>query len=245
MHPLTWWLASIFGAVSIVRSNSAVVAMLMVAIAAVLVKRFSQNAPWANGFWFSLKLGLWILLIRLLAGILIGTPDFGKVLFTLPQLLLPDWMAGIRIGGAVSQERLQSSLHEGIIIVAIIAMFGAATSLTSPHKLLRVIPVSIYEVSVALVIAASILPQLVVSFQRIRSAQSMRGGASPRVDRVLIPLLEECLSRSVELAAAMDSRGYGSSPLRSKYKKITWSSKDLMVLSMAFCAVFLIPVVTP
>lgn len=241
MHPMTWWLASIAGAIAVVRSDSALVATLLVIVSAVLVKQLAQDAPWANGFSFALKFGVWILFIRLIAGVLIGTPDFGRTLFTLPQVHLPNWLAGIRIGGAVSQDRLLSSLHEGILIVSILALFGAATSLTSPHRLLRVAPMFIYEISIAIVIAAALLPQLVISFHRIRRAQLMRSNSRPKIIATVIPLLEESLARSLDLAAAMDSRGFGHSPVRSKYKKIRWSAGDLAVISLALTAAIALP----
>jgi energy-coupling factor transporter transmembrane protein EcfT len=145
-------------------------------------------------------------------------------------------MPGIRIGGAVTFERLSSAITEGILICAIIVIFGAATSLTSPHKLLRVLPVYIYEFGISIVIATSVLPQLVTSLARIRQAQklrgqSLRGFTSWR--RVAIPLLEESLARSLDLAAAMDSRGYGLNKKRSKYRPIKWRGMDSLVVSTA------------
>jgi energy-coupling factor transporter transmembrane protein EcfT len=145
-------------------------------------------------------------------------------------------MPGIRIGGAVTWERLSSSLVEGLLICAIIVVFGAAASLTSPHRLLRVLPVHIYEFAVAVVIATSVLPQLVGSVKRIRMAQRLRGQSTRGFTswkRVAIPLLEESLARSLDLAAAMDSRGYGVSKKRSRYRPISWHLKDSLVVISA------------
>jgi len=142
-------------------------------------------------------------------------------------------MPGIRIGGAVTSERLMSALSEGVIICAIIIIFGAAASLTSPHRLLRVLPIYMYEFGVSVVIATSVVPQLVTSVARIRQAQRLRGQntkglASYR--RVAIPLLEEALARSLDLAAAMDARGYGVSRKRSRYRPINWRALDSAVV---------------
>jgi energy-coupling factor transporter transmembrane protein EcfT len=142
-------------------------------------------------------------------------------------------MPGIRIGGTVTWERLSSSLVEGLLICSIIVIFGAAASLTSPHRLLRVLPVYIYEFAVAVVIAASVLPQLVGSVKRIRMAQRLRGQNTRGFTswkRVAIPLLEESLARSLDLAAAMDSRGYGFSKKRSRYRPISWRLKDSLIV---------------
>ena len=56
------------------------------------------------------------------------------------------------------------------------------------------------------------LPQLADSFRRVRAAQTLRGGDSGRVRglrRLLVPVLEDSLERSLALAAGMDTRGYG------------------------------------
>jgi energy-coupling factor transporter transmembrane protein EcfT len=147
-------------------------------------------------------------------------------------------MPGIRIGGVVTWERFSSSLTEGLVICSIIVIFGAAASLTSPHRLLRVLPVYVYEFGVAVVIATSVLPQIVTSVKRIRMAQRLRGQSIKGFTswkRVAIPLLEESLARSLDLAAAMDSRGYGVSKKRSRYRPISWNMKDSLVVASALC----------
>lgn len=200
------------------------------AAAAILVWRFAAAAPWAKSFWFSLKIGVFILIIRTIVGVLIGVPIPGTKLATLPIVPLPHWLAGIRIGGVITQERLLSSIHEGLIIIAVITLFGAAVSLTSPHKLLRVTPVAIYEFGVATVIATSALPNLVQSVSRIRRARALRGDEKPSWRSIALPLLEDSLSRSLELAAAMDARGFGVSRKRSRYRPITWHGVDSAIV---------------
>jgi energy-coupling factor transport system permease protein len=244
-HPLTWWIWSIALAIAIVRTDNAFVALGVVGVAALIVKSFAEDAPWANSFWWSIKLGIWIVCIRTIIAVLIGVPIPGTTLVTLPILPLPDWIAGIRIGGTITLERISSSVHEGVIIASVIALFGAATSLTSPHRLLRVTPVFIYEVGVALVIATSVLPQLVASIGRIRRAHTLRGDESPSWRKIAIPLLEDALARSLDLAASMDSRGYGSSKKRSRYRPTRWSRSDSLIASGAIVTIFLLPLVAP
>lgn len=231
LHPLTWWLWSIAVIVTVIRADSAVYATLVIAVAAILVRKLAGNFPWSKSFWFSLRLGFFILVVRAVTGVLIGVPIPGTKIFELPILPLPNWMAGIRIGGVVTLERLTASLHEGLIITAVIALFGAAVSLTSPHKMLRVLPVMIYEFGVALVIATSSLPQLVASYSRIKRARILRGDEKPKFKSIALPLLEEALSKSLDLAAAMDSRGYGVNRSRSRYRPIPWRVADTAIFA--------------
>jgi energy-coupling factor transport system permease protein len=236
LHPLTWWIWAIGLAIAVIRFDSTVFTICCVGAVAVVVFVNRENAPWGKSFNWTLKLSVWILLVRTMIGVLIGVPIPGTTLFTVPRVPLPSWMPGIRIGGSVTYERLSSAVSEGILICAIIVIFGAAASLTSPHRLLRVLPVYIYEFGISIVIATSVLPQLVSSVARIRQAQklrgqSLRGFASWR--RVAIPLLEESLARSLDLAAAMDSRGYGVSKKRSRYRPIKWKTADAVVIFTA------------
>ena len=239
LHPLTWWIWSLLIVGAVVVTNNAWVAGVAIAVAAISVLKFAEKAPWSKSFWFSLKLGAFILVIRTVVGVLIGVPIPGTPLFSIPILPLPSWIAGIRVGGVVTQERLLSSIHEGLIIITVIALFGAAVSLTSPHKLLRVTPIVIYEFGVATVIATSALPPLVLSASRIRRARALRGDEKPSWRSIAIPLLEDSLSRSLELAAAMDSRGYGISRKRSRYRPIPWQQIDSLVVTSALVAVAL------
>jgi energy-coupling factor transporter transmembrane protein EcfT len=140
-------------------------------------------------------------------------------------------MPGIRLGGAVTLERLSSSLHEGLILATVIALFGAATSLTSPHKVLRTLPFFIYEIGITLVIATSLFPQLAQSARRIRLAQQLRGHEKVSWRGLALPLLEESLSRSLQLAASMDSRGFGVSRKRSRYRPEKWQISDSAVVA--------------
>ena len=221
---------------SVIRVDNAIFSITCVGVVAVAVFTFRENVPWAKSFDWTLKLSAWILIVRTLIGITIGVPIPGTEIFRVPIVPLPSWMPGIRIGGSVTLERLTSSVTEGLLICSIIVIFGAAASLTSPHRLLRVLPVYIYEFAVAVVIATSVLPQLVGSVKRIRMAQRLRGQSTKGFTswkRVAIPLLEESLARSLDLAAAMDSRGYGVSKKRSRYRPIAWRLKDSLVVVSA------------
>ena len=240
LHPLTWWIWAGLLAIAIVRFQSTVLTLLGVGAVAGLVFWLREDAPWGKSFSWTLKLSLWILFVRTSIGILIGVPIPGTTLFTLPIIELPNWMPGIRIGGAVTSERLSSAMSEGILICAIILIFGAAASLTSPHRLLRILPVYVYEFGVSVVIATSALPQLVTSVSRIRQAQMLRGQSLRGFrswKRIAIPLLEESLARSLDLAAAMDSRGYGISRKRSRYRPIKWRYTDYLVILSAISVV--------
>ncbi len=231
-HPLTFWALFSSLTVGVIAADNVLLAFAAVGGAALIVKFFKQDGPWRMSFQWSLLAGLVLLSIRAVTGILIGVPRIGEVLFTLPRISLPSWLPGIRVGGDVTWERLSSSLHEGVIIAAVIALFGAANSVTSPHKLLRILPSRIYQLGVTLTIATSVFPQLISSISRIRQAQYLRSGSKPGISRIAIPLLEESLARAVYLAEAMEARGFGQSKSQSRYRPINYAPRDLLWISI-------------
>jgi energy-coupling factor transporter transmembrane protein EcfT len=230
-HPMTFWALFTAIAVAVVASDSALVALCALGGSALLVHFLRSDGPWGKSFQWSIIAGLYLLVIRAITGILIGVPRPGTTLFEIPRISLPSWLPGIRIGGDVTLERLSSALHEGFIIATVIALFGAANSLTSPRKLLRVLPARIYQLSVTLIIATSVFPQLITSIKRIRDAQFLRSGKRPPVASIALPLLEESLGRAVHLAESMEARGYGQSPQQSRYRPVKYSPRDLTIIA--------------
>lgn len=215
---------------------------LVVALTTLIVAKYKSDGPWADSYKWALKLAAIVIGIRVLIGVIIGVPVPGTVLFNLPLIPLPHWMAGITLGGAVTWERISSTILESFGIASIIALFGAATALTNPRALLRAVPPIFYEVAMVLVIATTLTPQLVSNLKRIRVAQKLRGVSTNRFlswRQIAMPLLEDSLARALDLAAAMDSRGYGVSRKRSKYRPHKFLLKDALVVasSLAFLAV--------
>jgi energy-coupling factor transporter transmembrane protein EcfT len=231
---MTFWALFTAIAIAVVASDSVLVALLALGGSALLVYFLHDAGPWGKSYQWSLFAGLYLLSIRAITGILIGVPRPGITLFEVPRISLPSWLPGIRIGGAVTLERLTSALHEGLIIATVIALFGAANSLTSPRKLLRVLPARVYQISVTLIIATSVFPQLITSIKRIRDAQFLRSGKRPRISSIALPLLEESLGRAVHLAESMEARGYGQSQKQSRYRPIKYSLKDFAIIASGF-----------
>lgn len=216
----------------------------MIALVALLVYRYRSDGPWRDSFSWALKLALAVILFRVFIGIIIGVPVPGYTLFNLPTVPLPSWMAGIRLGGAVTWERVSSTAIESLNIASIIAIFGAATALTNPRALLRSIPPIFYEVGMVLVISTTLTPQLVDNIKRIQIAQKMRGQSPKKFlawRQIAMPLLEDSLARALDLAAAMDARGYGISRRRSIYRAQRFTIYDALLIftSLTFLAVSL------
>jgi energy-coupling factor transport system permease protein len=153
-----------------------------------------------------------VLAVRMVLHVLLGGVSGPTVLVTLPEIPLPEWTKGIRLGGPVSAEGLAFALYQGLQLATLLCCVGAANALANAKRLLRSLPAALYEVSVAVVVALTVAPQLVASARSVRRARALRGDVVRGVKamRVLmVPVLEDAFERSLVLAAAMDSRGYG------------------------------------
>ena len=215
LHPIAWWIWALGLATAVSYTTNPVLLLLVLCVLAVVVANRRSDAPWARAFKYYLYLAFTVVVIRLIfRSVFAGVPDTRglTVLFRLPQVPLPSWAAGVQLGGPVTLEGTVSALYDGLRLGTLLCCLGAANTLANPKRALRVLPGALYELGVAVVVSLSVAPQLVESVQRVRRARKLRGGAPGRfhlLRSVAIPVLEDALERSIRLAAAMDSRGYG------------------------------------
>jgi energy-coupling factor transport system permease protein len=211
-HSGAWWLWALSLAAVASRTTNPLLLGLVIAVAGYVTVSCRQNTPWAASYGMFVRFGLIVLGIRVLFHLLLGGVTGPTVLFTLPRVDLPSWAQGIRLGGPVSLEGLVFALNNGLQLATLLGCVGAANALANPKRLLRSLPAALYEVSVAVVVAMTVAPQLAASARSIRRARALRGDV-PRgwraIRTLLVPVLEDALARSLALAAAMDSRGYG------------------------------------
>ncbi|WP_408996239.1 energy-coupling factor transporter transmembrane component T, partial [Streptomyces caniscabiei] len=213
VHPLAWWVWALGLGTAASRTTNPLLLALLVAVAGYVVATHRTDAPWARSYTAFVKLGLVVLGVRLVFAVVLGSPVPGThTLFTLPEVPLPAWAQGIRLGGRVTAEGFLFALYDGLRLATLLICVGAANALADPARLLKSLPGALYEAGVAVVVAMTFAPHLVADVQRLRAARRLRG----RPDRGLrgllhvgLPVLEGALERSVALAAAMDARGYG------------------------------------
>ena len=209
---MAWWAWAGCLAVAASRTTNPLLLGLIIAVAAFVVQLRRVPGPWSKAFTVFLVVGLTVIVLRVIMAALFAPTGAGPLLFTLPAANLPDWMAGVRIGGPVTGDSLLFAAYEGLRLTAILACLGAANALVMPSRLLRVVPAALYEIGVAVVIAMTVLPMLVADLGRVRDARRLRGRHTGRLraaGEMVLPVLNGALDRAVSLAAAMDSRGYG------------------------------------
>lgn len=212
LHPLAWWGWALGLLVAASRTTNPLLLGLIVAVLAVVVAARRPEATWSGAFPAALRLGLVVVIARTLMQVILGDPVGLHIAFTLPQVALPDFMAGVRLGGLVTWESVLVGVVEGLRLATMLACVGAANSLTPPSRLLRSVPAAIYELGVAVVVALTFAPHLLADARRVSTARRLRGHDEGRLAafaRSSGPVLDGGLERSIQLAAAMDSRGYG------------------------------------
>jgi energy-coupling factor transport system permease protein len=212
LHPVAWWVWALGLMVAASRTTDPILLLSILGVLVVVVEARRQAAAWAGAFAAALRLGGVVVILRTLLEVLLAAPMGIHAVITLPEVPLPSWMAGVRLGGLVTWESVVAGLLEGLRLAVIICCAGAANSLAAPSRLLRAVPAALYEVGVAVVVALTFAPNMLNDARRIRIARRLRGyeeSALMAFARSGGPVLEGGLERSIRLAEAMDSRGYG------------------------------------
>jgi energy-coupling factor transport system permease protein len=212
LHPLAWWVWALTLGAAALRTTNPVLLALLIASAWIVVAARRPHAPWARSFGAFLRFGIAIVVVRIVLQMLFGQRLPGHVLFTIPQRDLPSWAAGVTLGGPVTTEAIVAAFNEGLQLATLLVCVGAANSLASPYRVLRAVPSVLYELGVVVTVALSFAPQTVTTVAVVRDARRLRGRPSRGLRGLrgmAVPVLEGALERSLELAASMDSRGYG------------------------------------
>ncbi len=221
MHPVAWWGWAIGLAIAASLTTNPFLLALLTGVIVLVVLARRGSSPWARAFRIYAWLGAAVIGFRVIFHVLVGL-KYGEIrLFWLPTIGLPKWAAGIELGGPVYLEGLLAAVLLGARLAVLILAIGAANALANPKRLLRAFPRALTEIGTAVVVAVSVAPQLAESVQRVSRARALRG--EPMVGlralpRVAIPVLQDTLDRSLALASAMESRGYGGrQPQRSAW----------------------------
>ncbi|MBM4431626.1 MAG: energy-coupling factor transporter transmembrane protein EcfT, partial [Chloroflexi bacterium] len=170
----------------------------------------SRYNPQGQGWRTFLRLGLSVWLIALLFNLL--SAHAGRfVLFSLPQ----HWPV---IGGPITLEALLYGMASGANLFAILLVFATFNLGMETQRLLRWVPVGLFQAGLVVSIALAFVPQMMASASEIREAQRVRGvrfRSAREWIALFVPLLTTALERSLMLAESMEARGFGGVPAQS------------------------------
>lgn len=221
LHPIAWWLWAIGLVVAVDRTTNPLLLVLALAVLGFVVASRRGSAPWARAFRYYVMLAAVVIVFRVVFRTVFtsGVAPTDHILFRLPQIPMPHWYAGVQVGGPVSVEGTLSAVVDGLRLGTMLCCIGAANALANPKRALRVLPGALYELGMSVAVAVTLAPQLIESVQRVARARRLRGGRGHGLRALrgtAIPVLADALERSLMLAAAMDSRGYGRSGVASR-----------------------------
>lgn len=203
-HPVAMVLWVTAAAVVALSTRNPIYLLLLLAVVGLCYRAAVRRNPRAQ--WGGLlRLGVWIWAITIPFNAL--SAHLGRyVLFTLPR----HWPI---IGGPITLEASIFGFLSGLSLVLLLSAFATFNTAVEQHELLRLVPAAFYQVGMVATIAVTFVPVMTATFADIRQAQTLRGHRFRGIRDLLpllAPLLATALERSIQLAEAMEARGYGS-----------------------------------
>lgn len=185
-------------------------------------------------FWNGVKPLIWLILFTSLLQLLFTTG--GHVY----------WQWGIL---SITEYGVQNSIYIFIRFVMIILMSTVLTLTTMPLEIadgmewllspLKYLKVPVAQIALVMSIALRFVPTLMDETVKIMNAQRARGAdfnsgsliqRAKAIVPILVPLFINSLTIAIDLAVAMESRGYREGANRSRYRVLKWSRYDFVNL---------------
>jgi energy-coupling factor transport system permease protein len=156
------------------------------------------------------------------------------VLFT-----VPDQLPGI--GGRITGEAILYGVDVALGIAAAVLAVAPLSRVLHPHDLIDAFPRSLQRTAALTGAALNMVPAVVRNAVAINEAQRMRGSSGTRLrdwHAVAAPVVLSALDDSLQLAEAMDARGFGAGP-RTRYAGARLDLAATLVLASSVAAVAL------
>src|SRR5438552_11388871 len=240
LHAATWIVWAVAAVVSVQLAPNMLYATLVLLLAVLVVEVHGRRTGLARAFPVFLALGAGFGLLRVVLTVA-TTHGIGKAMVTIPHVTLPRILGGFRVGGTIERPVLYQALADALIIVVVIAVFGAWNAVVSHHEVLQAVPRAFHELGLVVTIALAFVPSTLAALKASREADRARtGGVVVRRGRLVrhaVPVLESGMERAVALAESMDSRGFGHRPAgRSERVAALGTLGGLLGLGGAFVA---------
>lgn len=235
MHTGAWitWV-TLVTVVALATTNPLYLAILLLCIVLVAVLA-PRTETAATSFRVMLIFGCSMLLVSVLVATING--NYGDhILFTIPGPAIPRWLGGLRLGGPVSAEGLVAAGIRGTAILSVFLSFGVFNGAVSPHRVLRTTPGALFQASLVLTVGLTLLPASIEDLRRIREMRALRGarGGIRDLPALVVPAVINGLERSMQLAEAMEARGYAASALPPAHARLSAAASAPLLVTSAW-----------
>lgn len=156
---------------------------------------------------------------------------------------VPDAVPGV--GGPITVEAIVYGADVALGIAAALLAVAPLSRVLHPHELLDAMPVRLQRTAALLGAALNLVPGVVRSAVAISESQRLRGAERSRVRdarHIAVPVVLTTLEESLQLAEAMEARGFGSAPQRTRYAVSALRGADLAVIGAAAVSAALVVV---
>ena len=231
MDPRGKLLATIFFILIVFMANNPL-SYLIVTVFSLVAVAATKLKP--KIFWDGVKPLIWLILFT----------SFLQLFFTVGGKVYWQWTIF-----AVSSYGIENAIFIFIRFTVIILISTVMTVTTMPLEIadaiewiltpLKLIKVPVDKIALVMSIALRFVPTLfdetfkIMNAQRSRGADFNNGGLITRAKAVtplLVPLFISSLETAIDLATAMESRGYRGDEGRTKFRVLKWSKYDLVNL---------------
>lgn len=215
LHAATWIVWAVAAVVSVQLAPNVLYASVVLLVAVLVVETHGRRTGLARAFPVFVAIGATFGLLRVVLTVA-TTHGLGTPLLTVPHATLPRILGGFRVGGTIERQVLYQALADALVVVVVIAVFGAWNAVVSHHEVLQSTPRAFHELGLVVTIALAFVPSTIAALRASREADRARTGGTivrrGRLVRHAVPVLESGMERAVALAESMDARGFGHRP---------------------------------
>jgi energy-coupling factor transport system permease protein len=142
----------------------------------------------------------------------------------------------------ITLEAVCYGAREGLVLIAIVAVCALAAAAIDPDEVLRSLRRVSFRSALTATIATRMVPLLAADAQRVGEAQRCRPVPGGRI-AVMRAITANVLDRSLDIAATLEVRGYGSARAPHRIAR-PWSRHDL-AFAVSAAAVAALPFALP
>jgi energy-coupling factor transport system permease protein len=211
LHAVTWFVWAVCAGVCVQLARSPVYVIVVIGVAALVVEAHNAGGLLSRAFPVLVGVGVAFGLVKVALTVLTTHGSTG-VLVRLPQVTVPDVVGGFDVGGTIESQVLAQATMEALVIVGVMAVFGAFNAVVSHDELVASLPRTFHEPGLVLTVGLAFVPATISAVRAVQESDRCRTGGTVarrgRLVRLTVPLLETGMERAISLSESMDARGF-------------------------------------